>query len=80
MIASIGAPVAWSLTATAVLGLIVEMEEGATRTGNCRLTDVLPDVLGGCVAAIVVAIGRRGVDGIASCLALDRSLRESSGE
>src|SRR5687767_6360959 len=30
----------WSLLATAALGLVVELEEGATRTGNCRFTDV----------------------------------------
>lgn len=36
----------WSLAAAAALGLIVELEEGATRTGNCRLTDVLPDIVG----------------------------------
>lgn len=44
----------WSLVATAVLGLIVEVEEGATRTGNCRLTDVLPDVMGGLIVAAVL--------------------------
>ena len=47
----------WSLLATAALGLLVEFEEGATRTGNCRLTDVLPDVAGAAVtAAVVLAI------------------------
>lgn len=47
----------WSLAATAALGLIVELEEGATRTGNCRLTDVLPDLAGGLVvAALLMAI------------------------
>ena len=47
--------VAWSVSATAVLGLLIELEEGATRTGNCRLTDVAPDVVGGLVAATVLA-------------------------
>ena len=47
----------WSLVATAGLGLLVELEEGATRTGNCRLTDVLPDVTGAAiVGAILLAI------------------------
>jgi hypothetical protein len=41
---------AWSLLATTALGLIVELEEGASRTGNCRLTDVLPDVVGALIA------------------------------
>ena len=38
---------AWSLAATLVLGTVVEIEEGLTRTGNCRYTDVLPDLFGG---------------------------------
>ena len=40
----------WSLLATAALGVIVELEEGASRTGNCRLTDVLPDIAGALIA------------------------------
>jgi VanZ family protein len=48
---------AWSLLATAAMGLLVELEEGATSTGNCRITDVLPDLLGALVAmAVVVGI------------------------
>ena len=48
---------AWSLVATLALGLLVEIEEGATRTGNCRLTDVLPDACGAFIAmAVLVAI------------------------
>jgi VanZ family protein len=43
----------WSLLATLGLGFLVEVQEGATRTGNCRLTDMLPDVLG---ALIVTAL------------------------
>lgn len=41
----------WSLLATVALGLLVELEEGATRTGNCRLTDVLPDIAGALIAS-----------------------------
>jgi VanZ family protein len=44
----------WSLVATAAMGLLVELEEGATRTGNCRLTDVLPDLAGALVAMLLV--------------------------
>jgi hypothetical protein len=44
----------WSLVATAGLGLLVELEEGASRTGNCRLTDVLPDVAGAAVASAIL--------------------------
>ncbi|HMA21688.1 MAG TPA: hypothetical protein VKO87_12850 [Gemmatimonadaceae bacterium] len=47
---------AWSLLATLLLGLIVEIEEGATRTGNCRLTDVLPDLFGAVVVTALIII------------------------
>ena len=44
----------WCFLATATLGWRVELEEGATRTGNCRLTDVLPDLAGALIAAALV--------------------------
>jgi len=44
----------WSVIATKLLGFVVELEEGATRTGNCRYTDVLPDIFGALVAAAVM--------------------------
>jgi len=48
---------AWSFVATVGLGLLVEIEEGATRTGNCRLTDVLPDAAGALIGmALITAI------------------------
>lgn len=52
---------AWGMVATATLGLLVEVLEGATRTGNCRLTDVAPDLLGALIGAtlIAAAIGLR---------------------
>jgi VanZ family protein len=45
---------AWGLVATGMLGLLIEMEEGATRTGNCRITDVTPDLLGALIVAALV--------------------------
>jgi hypothetical protein len=45
---------AWSFGATVAMGLLVEFEEGATRTGNCRLTDVLPDAWGALIAMALV--------------------------
>ena len=55
--------VTWTLVATVGLGILVELEEGATRTGNCRLTDVIPDALGGLLAMVVLlalaGVGRR---------------------
>ena len=47
----------WSFLATIVLGLLVELEEGATRTGNCRLTDVLPDAVGAIAVMVVLLAG-----------------------
>jgi VanZ family protein len=53
----------WSLVATGAMGLLVELLEGATRTGNCRLTDLLPDLTGALVAmALTVAFVRARVD------------------
>jgi len=46
----------WSLLATIALGLLVEIEEGASRTGYCRLTDVLPDVTGAMVVAAFLMV------------------------
>lgn len=43
-----------SLLATAAISILVEIQQGATRTGNCRLTDVAPNLLGGCLAAALV--------------------------
>lgn len=45
----------WSLVATLAMGLLVELEEGVTRTGNCRLTDVLPDLVGALIALVLAA-------------------------
>ena len=54
----------WSGLATLIMGFLVELEEGATRTGNCRLTDVLPDILGalivGALLMSITIIRRRG--------------------
>ena len=49
--------VAWSFVATVALGLLIELEEGATRTGYCRMTDVTPDALGALIAIIPVTAG-----------------------
>lgn len=45
---------ACSVLATFALGLLVEIEEGATRTGNCRLTDVLPDLWGALIVMVLI--------------------------
>jgi hypothetical protein len=54
---------AWSFLATVGMGLLIEFEEGATRTGYCRMTDVTPDAWGALIALApvmaVVMIHRR---------------------
>src|SRR5215218_6975241 len=56
--------IVWSILATMVLGALVELEEGATRTGNCRMTDVLPDLAGALIGTglvMLVVMGRRRI-------------------
>ena len=53
----------WSVAATAALGVIVELEEGATRTGNCRITDVLPDIAGALAVLIPLVAAAAAVRG-----------------
>ena len=49
---------AWSFAATVGLGLLIEIQEGVTRTGNCRFTDVLPDALGGLIVMALLVAAR----------------------
>ena len=44
----------WAMLATIAFGLVIELEEGATQTGNCRMRDLLPDALGGFIGIGVV--------------------------
>lgn len=44
----------WAMLATIAFGLIIEFEEGATLTGNCRMRDLLPDILGGLIGATLI--------------------------
>ena len=52
------------LPPTALLGLVVELEEGASRTGNCRLTDVVGGLIA-TVAVVLVAIFWKQFGGLA---------------
>lgn len=47
---------AWSLAATAAISFVVEIEQGATATGNCRMTDVAPNLLGALIVGVVIAV------------------------
>ena len=50
---------AWAMTATLVMGLVVELEQGATGTGNCRMRDLIPDAAGGLVALALILLSLR---------------------
>ena len=50
---------AWSFVASFGLGLLVEIAEGATGIHHCRMRDLVPDMAGAAIGAIVVLIVRR---------------------
>jgi hypothetical protein len=45
--------------ATMAVGILIELEEGATGTGMCRATDLLPDALGAITGALIASLWRR---------------------
>ena len=47
---------AWAALATLVFGAVIELEQGATRTGNCRARDLSPDALGVLLGIAVVML------------------------
>jgi len=48
-----------AMLVTVLFGLVIEIEEGATVTGNCRMRDLLPDTLGGLLGIGVIMIWER---------------------
>lgn len=51
----------WAALATVAAGVLVELEEGATGTGHCRLTDLGPDCEGALIGAVIAGLWRRGL-------------------
>ena len=45
--------------ATIAIGILIELEEGATGTGMCRATDLLPDGVGALIGAVIATLWRR---------------------
>ena len=45
--------------ATIAVGVLIELEEGATGTGMCRATDLLPDGVGAVIGASIASLWRR---------------------
>ena len=48
-----------AMAATLLFGLVIELEQGMTGTGNCRLRDLVPDAAGGLVAFVAVMVWER---------------------
>lgn len=46
---------AWPALATLIMGTLVELAEGVTGGGHCRLRDLVPDAVGAVVGAAMVA-------------------------
>lgn len=44
--------------ATIAVGILIELEEGATGTGMCRATDLLPDAVGAMIGAVIARVWR----------------------
>jgi hypothetical protein len=57
------------------MGALIEIEEGATRTGYCRMTDVVPDAWGALIAMApvmaVAMIHRRWVNRPSAAISTD---------
>ena len=49
----------WSAAATLAMGLLVELAQGATGEGNCRMRDLIPDSAGALLGFTLVLIGRK---------------------
>lgn len=50
---------AWSALATIVMGALVEIAQGLTGEGNCRLRDLIPDTLGILFGSIIAMLLKR---------------------
>ena len=44
---------------TIAVGILIELEETATRTGYCNLRDLVPDVIGAVLGEVIWRIWRR---------------------
>lgn len=49
----------WSMTATLAFGLLLELLQGATGEGNCRMRDLIPDSAGGLIGYALILAGRK---------------------
>jgi hypothetical protein len=49
---------AWAVLGTLAFGVLIEIEQGATGTGTCRLRDLVPDAAGALVGVGVLSAWR----------------------
>lgn len=50
---------AWAALATVAVGLLLELSQGATGEGNCRMRDLIPDSAGALIGYALVTAGRK---------------------
>ena len=50
---------AWAALATVAVGLLLELSQGATGEGNCRMRDLIPDSAGALIGYALVTAGKR---------------------
>ena len=48
---------AWAALATLVMGALLEIAQGLTGQGHCRLRDLVPDATGAALALLLIALG-----------------------
>ena len=47
----------WSFAACMVMGLLVELAQGSSGHGHCRMRDLIPDAAGAAIGAVLVLVG-----------------------
>jgi VanZ family protein len=53
---------AWSFAASFTIGFLVEIAEGATGIHHCRMRDLIPDMAGASLGALLVILSRQITD------------------
>jgi hypothetical protein len=49
----------WAFLATLVMGVLVELAEGVSGQGHCRMRDILPNTAGAILGLLIFEVGRR---------------------
>lgn len=75
-----GTALGWAALATLVMGALVELAEGATRTGHCRLRDLVPDTAGAALGAVAILASQQIAGLISSRTRAEAGPRRPSGQ